>query len=37
VPATVGSVPSVPGRVLLGLPTLRVSTAPIYDPSDGER
>jgi len=25
------------GRVSLGLPTIRVATSPIYDPSDGER
>jgi tRNA-2-methylthio-N6-dimethylallyladenosine synthase len=25
------------GRVSLGLPTLRVATAPIYDPADGQR
>ena len=37
VPAPAGSAPSTPGRVSLGLPTLRISTAPIYDPSDGER
>jgi tRNA-2-methylthio-N6-dimethylallyladenosine synthase len=28
---------STPGRVSLGLPTLRVSTTPIYDSADGER
>jgi tRNA-2-methylthio-N6-dimethylallyladenosine synthase len=26
-----------PARVSLGLPTLRVSTSPIYDPADGQR
>ena len=29
--------PSTPGRVSLGLPTLRVATTPIYDTADGER
>ena len=28
---------STPGRVSLGLPTLRVATTPIYDSADGER
>ena len=37
VPPAAGSAPSTPGRVSLGLPTLRVSTAPIYDAADGER
>ncbi|MET0991522.1 MAG: tRNA (N6-isopentenyl adenosine(37)-C2)-methylthiotransferase MiaB, partial [Lacisediminihabitans sp.] len=32
------STPSAePGRVSLGLPTLRVATIPIYDTSDGMR
>ncbi|HEU4808654.1 MAG TPA: tRNA (N6-isopentenyl adenosine(37)-C2)-methylthiotransferase MiaB [Homoserinimonas sp.] len=29
--------PSAPGRVSLGLPTIRVATTPIYDTADGER
>ena len=38
VPATPdGTDASAPGRVSLGLPTLRIATAPIYDPSDGLR
>ncbi|PJJ61336.1 tRNA (N6-isopentenyl adenosine(37)-C2)-methylthiotransferase MiaB [Compostimonas suwonensis] len=38
VPATGGATASSePGRVSLGLPTLRVVTTPIYDSSDGQR
>ncbi|HEU4807780.1 MAG TPA: tRNA (N6-isopentenyl adenosine(37)-C2)-methylthiotransferase MiaB [Homoserinimonas sp.] len=41
VPATAADTstrgPSTPGRVSLGLPTLRVATTPIYDSADGER
>ncbi|WP_403020017.1 tRNA (N6-isopentenyl adenosine(37)-C2)-methylthiotransferase MiaB [Salinibacterium sp. GXW1014] len=35
VPAPTGT--STPGRVSLGLPSLRVATVPIYDSADGER
>ncbi|MEP6479173.1 MAG: tRNA (N6-isopentenyl adenosine(37)-C2)-methylthiotransferase MiaB [Rhodoglobus sp.] len=33
----VPSVAAEPGRISLGLPTLRVATTPIYDSSDGQR
>jgi tRNA-2-methylthio-N6-dimethylallyladenosine synthase len=36
VPAPAGA-PSAPGRVSLGLPSLRVATIPIYDVTDGQR
>jgi tRNA-2-methylthio-N6-dimethylallyladenosine synthase len=36
VPATNGP-SSTPGRVSLGLPSIRVATTPIYDSADGER
>ncbi|MEX1079467.1 MAG: tRNA (N6-isopentenyl adenosine(37)-C2)-methylthiotransferase MiaB [Homoserinimonas sp.] len=34
---TVVAQPSTPGRVALGLPSIRVATTPIYDSADGER
>ena len=37
VPAPTSASPSEPGRVSLGLPTLRVATLPIYDTTDGLR
>jgi tRNA-2-methylthio-N6-dimethylallyladenosine synthase len=36
-PASTSGAPAEPGRVSLGLPTLRVGTTPIYDMLDGER
>ena len=36
VPAQPGMA-TTPGRVSLGLPTLRIATTPIYDPHDGQR
>jgi tRNA-2-methylthio-N6-dimethylallyladenosine synthase len=37
VPAHGGAATSEPGRISLGLPTLRVGTSPIYSMDDGER
>ena len=37
VPAPGASASPTVGRVSLGLPSIRVATVPIYDPSDGER
>ena len=38
VPASpAGAAPGAAPRVSLGLPTLRIATAPLYDPADGQR